>query len=231
MSARKPRKKRSYHHGDLKAALIDSAVTLIGEKGVRGFSMAEASRSLGVTVGAPFKHFASRDELLVAVAIRACGVLSAALASDASEARTPAEQLAALARAFVRFAALHRPLFETLFAAGLDKARDDLAEAARPIEAAFVAPAQAICGDGEVQELIVAVIATAHGFAGLLLEGAFGDGEDAVEVATSHTVRATLALVRGRDALRAPSPGESGDGAAAVGAASARRRPVGSRRS
>jgi len=41
------------HQGDLRAALVDSAVELIGERGLRGFSMAEASRRLGVAVSAP----------------------------------------------------------------------------------------------------------------------------------------------------------------------------------
>src|SRR5207244_3870532 len=62
---------KPYHHGDLKAALIDGAVKLIAERGVRRFSLAELSRRLGVTVGAPYRHFADRDELLAAVAVRA----------------------------------------------------------------------------------------------------------------------------------------------------------------
>ncbi|MFD0468381.1 hypothetical protein ACFQ0B_08775 [Nonomuraea thailandensis] len=43
----------SYHHGDLRAALIDTAMELIAEQGVQGFSLAEASRRLGVAVSAP----------------------------------------------------------------------------------------------------------------------------------------------------------------------------------
>jgi hypothetical protein len=55
-----------YHHGDLRAALIDTAVDLIGERGVRHFSLAEASRRLGVAVSAPCAHFSDRDDLLAA---------------------------------------------------------------------------------------------------------------------------------------------------------------------
>ena len=60
-----------YHHGDLKAALVDEAIELIAERGVRGFSLAELSRRLGVTVAAPYRHFADRDELLAAVVVQA----------------------------------------------------------------------------------------------------------------------------------------------------------------
>src|SRR5262249_41231933 len=72
---------KPYHHGDLKAALIDGAVDLIVERGVRRFSLAELSRRLGVTVAAPYRHFASRDELLVAVAVRALQAFGEALAN------------------------------------------------------------------------------------------------------------------------------------------------------
>ena len=52
-----------YHHGDLRAALIGTAIEIIAERGVRGFSVAEASRRLGVAVSAPYAHFADRDGL------------------------------------------------------------------------------------------------------------------------------------------------------------------------
>ena len=68
-----------YHHGDLRAALIDTAVELIGERGVREFSLAEASRRLGVAVSAPYAHFADREDLLAAVAVRAFEIFTGAL--------------------------------------------------------------------------------------------------------------------------------------------------------
>ncbi|HEX4291130.1 MAG TPA: helix-turn-helix domain-containing protein, partial [Trebonia sp.] len=59
-----PAKGSRYHHGDLRPALVDAAIDVIAERGVRDFSMAEASRRLGVTTAAPYRHFADRDELL-----------------------------------------------------------------------------------------------------------------------------------------------------------------------
>ena len=58
-----PAKEGRYHHGDLRSALVDAAIDVIAERGVRDFSMAEASRRLGVTTAAPYRHFADRDEL------------------------------------------------------------------------------------------------------------------------------------------------------------------------
>jgi AcrR family transcriptional regulator len=83
---------------------------------VRGFSLAEASRRVGVTVAAPY-----REELLAAVAVRALHVFTAMLAAEAGETHSPEQRLAAMTRAYVRFAAEQRPMFERLFSAGIDK--------------------------------------------------------------------------------------------------------------
>ncbi|GAA1688773.1 TetR/AcrR family transcriptional regulator [Fodinicola feengrottensis] len=197
-------KRGQYHHGDLAAALIDTAVDLIAERGVAGFSLAEASRRLGVTVAAPYRHFADRDALLAAVAAQAATQLAAAVAAQTHGLTTPTERLAAGAQAYVRFAATHRALFQALFAAGLDKAtRPELEKAAAPLVEALCQPTDTLCGGGpdSGKDLTLAVLATYHGHATLLLDGAFGPGEDAVTDAANRAVSATLALVAGRDAL------------------------------
>src|ERR1700689_4360329 len=138
-----------YHHGDLRAALIDPAVELIGERGLRDFSLAEASRRLGVAVSAPYAHFADRDELLAAVAVHAYGLCYAEIAPEMGRFQAPADRLTAMARGYVRFAAANRPLVGVLYEAGLDKARYPEIEAAeRPLPEAFMVCVRAISGDG-----------------------------------------------------------------------------------
>ena len=73
-----------YHHGGLPDALVETAIALIGERGTAAFSMAEASRRLGVAVSAPYRHFADRDALLAAVAVRAAGLLGEMLGRQAT---------------------------------------------------------------------------------------------------------------------------------------------------
>lgn len=63
MTGQKP-----YHHGNLRAALVEAAVALVGELGPKGFTLREVARRAGVSHNAPYRHFASRDELLQAVA-------------------------------------------------------------------------------------------------------------------------------------------------------------------
>jgi AcrR family transcriptional regulator len=62
---------KPYHHGDLRRALIEAGFRLIEEGGVEQLSMREAARRAGVSPGAPFRHFESREALVTAVAIEA----------------------------------------------------------------------------------------------------------------------------------------------------------------
>jgi AcrR family transcriptional regulator len=120
----------------------------------------------------------------------------------------PTDRLAAVARAYVRFAGTHRPLFEMLFEAGLDKGRHPEMEAAeKPIDEAFLGCVSALpdSGGSTPEDLATAVEAAAHGHAVLLLDGAFGQGDDAVDLAAERAARATLALVESRDLLSRPS--------------------------
>jgi AcrR family transcriptional regulator len=67
-SARRAAPAKPYHHGDLRRVLIDAALRLAEEGGVDEVSMREAARRAGVSPGAPFRHFESRDALMTAVA-------------------------------------------------------------------------------------------------------------------------------------------------------------------
>jgi len=199
-----PAKGGRYHHGDLRSALVDAAVTVIADRGVRGFSVAEASRRLGVTTAAPYRHFADREELLAAVAVRALSVLAAMLAAAAETEDTPPQQLAAMAGAYVRFAAQERPLFDTIYSSGLDKSRHpELQRAWEPVDALLTVIHQVCDGDHDTAAALAdAVEATAHGHAMLLIDGQYGQGSDALNVAAAKTIASVRALIAGRQALR-----------------------------
>jgi AcrR family transcriptional regulator len=193
-----------YHHGDLRAALIDTAVELIGERGVREFSLAEASRRLGVAVSAPYAHFADREDLLAAVAVRAYEIFAGALLPEMAKFANYADRMAAMARGYIRFAAYHRPLFEVLYEAGLDKVRHPEIEAAeQPLNDAFLDTVRTLADGDETraEDLATAMEATARGYAMLLLDDGPDPDPEAVELAAERTARAILALVEGRRLL------------------------------
>jgi AcrR family transcriptional regulator len=202
-AARGPARRDRYHHGDLREALIQTAIELLSERGAEAFSMAEASRRLGVAVSAPYRHFADRDALLAAVALRAAGLLADQLDRTASSG-TPAQRLAAAAQAYVRFADEQRPLFQALAGAGLSKdSHPEIARAAHTIGAVFLSPSAALATGSptDAARLASAIVATAHGHATLMLDGTFGSGPAAVKAAAEQAAAATLALISGRDLL------------------------------
>jgi AcrR family transcriptional regulator len=97
---------RPYHHGNLRQALIDAAVQLAGEGGPEHVTVREAARRAGVSPGAPFRHFPSREALLTAVAEEAMQRFRAEIAHslDGREAEPPLQRLRALGAAFLHWA-------------------------------------------------------------------------------------------------------------------------------
>lgn len=200
--------RRRYHHGDLREALIETTIELLGERDIQAFSMAEASRRLGVAVAAPYRHFADRADLLAAVAVRAAELLGQQL-DRVVVAADPAQRLAAAAGAYVRFAAARRPLFQALAGSGLDKQRHpEIMRAAQSLGQVFMAPALALASGDEAAaaRLSSAVVATAHGHAALMLDGTFGPPRDAAEPAAAQAEAAAHALIAGRSWLTNPPP-------------------------
>jgi|SRR5580658_3150654 AcrR family transcriptional regulator len=193
-----------YHHGDLRTALIDTAIELIAEGGVRTFSMAAASRRLGVAVSAPYAHFTDRDALLAAVAVRAYEQFSADLTPRLGSLASAADCLAAISHAYVRFAGQQRAMFEILFGLGLEKREHPEIDAAKqPILAMFMRYVAEV-DRAPNQPLAIAVEAVAHGYAMMLLDGDFGTEPGAVLDAAEQAARATYAVIEGRSLLTLP---------------------------
>lgn len=201
-----------YHHGGLRAALIDTAIELIAERGgVRGFSMAEASRRLGVAVSAPYAHFTDREDLLAAVTVRAFESFRDALLAEMSRFADPADRLVAMAGVYVRFAAASPAMFEMLYESGVDKTRHPEIEVAeRPLNEAFLDCVRVLADDDDrlAADLATAVEATARGHVMLLLDSVTGRDEHAVASAAEQTARAVRALVESRRLLGRPSQRE-----------------------
>ncbi|CCE08111.1 Transcriptional regulatory protein [Bradyrhizobium sp. STM 3843] len=105
-----------YHHGDLRRALIDAALALAAEGGPSAVSVREAARRAGVSPGAPFRHFDSREALMTAVAEEAQqrfrAEIDAALAGTAAEG--PLRQLKLLGMAYLRWAMRNPAHFEII---------------------------------------------------------------------------------------------------------------------
>ena len=202
--------RRSYHHGDLPATLVATAVELIAEHGPHGFSLAEAARRAGVSIAAPYRHFPDKESLLAAVGLRAYATLGPRLDAATRIYSEPADQLTAAAAAYVRFAVEEAPLFAVLFGAGVDKSRfPELARAAQLAYGSWLAAARRIVPEGDeaaALDLAVDVLTVVHGTAALLADGQFGDPQEQVDPAERRARRVVTALLSGRSSAANPAP-------------------------
>lgn len=111
-----PPARSAYHHGDLRAALIEAAVQLIEEQGVDKLSVREAAKRAGVSPGAPFRHFATRTALLTAVAEQATERLRVQVqaALQVAADQPPLARFAAMGHAYLAWAGAHPTHFRVI---------------------------------------------------------------------------------------------------------------------
>ncbi|AUG82143.1 TetR family transcriptional regulator [Kitasatospora sp. MMS16-BH015] len=168
---------RRYHHGDLRAALLERAEQTLREKGPAALSLRELARDLGVSHAAPSRHFKDKQALLDALALAGFERLNQALAEGPGPHGPFAERLAALARAYVGFATANPELLDLMYTVKHDpEATEALVAAAHQgltQAAALFADAQRTgeVRPGPVEQICLPALATVHGFADLAVGG------------------------------------------------------------
>jgi AcrR family transcriptional regulator len=173
MAARK--RSKTYHHGDLREALVAAAIALLEEKGLSGFTLRQCARRAGVSHAAPAHHFATADDLLAEIAARGFERFVLALGKAADQTGgSPLARLEAMGRAYVAFALANPPIYGLMFRMGAG------ALASPHLKAASTAAWQQLC-DGvsavlgekrrsEVMAKASAVWALVHGTATLMMD-------------------------------------------------------------
>jgi len=112
--------RRSYHHGNLREALIQAALDLIAEKGPAGFTFAEAARQAGVSAAAPYRHFRDRDALMADVAKRGFERFAEQLAAAWDEGRPNLRAaFERVGKAYLAFARSEPAYYSAMFESGL----------------------------------------------------------------------------------------------------------------
>ena len=121
MSESTPSRSR-YHHGDLRQALLDAGTGLAADGGPDAVVLREATRRVGVSPNAAYRHFADREALLGAVSDRALGMLAEEIEREDGRidetlpvGEVARARLRAVGTAYVRFALDHPALFRTAF--------------------------------------------------------------------------------------------------------------------
>ncbi len=167
---------RPYHHGNLRTALLVQAERTVRERGIQKLSLRELAREVGVSHGAPRRHFPDRQALLDALAQAGFARLRAELQTAVDGAQDFPGCLRAIAAAYIGFATRDPALLELMFAG---KHRDpsgalhEAADRAFSVMGELIEQGQAedVLAPGEPERVGLVLFATIQGIAALVTGG------------------------------------------------------------
>jgi len=210
------RKKRpaTYHHGDLRQALVAAALRALTRQGAADLSLRAIGRELGVSPRAPYRHFETKEALLAAVAVEGFGAFAALVTRHLDAAgEDPLARLRAVADAYVLFAVEQPAAFRVMYApyATVNESAPDLLRArgaAHQASMEIIAEGQAagLLRAGDPMELALVLWSSMHGLAVLLTEGQLGRFDRPVQ-ATAVARHVSGLLLEGLLPRPAASPG------------------------
>lgn len=210
---------RSYHHGDLRNALLAEAAILVDTEGVAALTLREIARRLGVSHAAPTHHFPDKTALLIALGADGFEALATALEAP-TEASTPAERFVEVGMRYVRFARKHPGHFRVMFGGSLTSTLRDFRRGAfEPSHIDVRLPENSGRAYRALENVVMSVLpspnteqaknaaflawSVVHGSAVLVLEGPLpphlaAPGDDgAVDRLVEHSIAAICASIMG----------------------------------
>jgi AcrR family transcriptional regulator len=164
----------TYHHGDLRTALIDAGMALLEQRRSDELGLREVARAAGVSATAVYRHFPDKDALMRAIATRGFSMMGD-MQTKAAEAHPGPQAFAATGAAYVQFALKHPAVFRLMFSCAPPRDLFSTPSADQPVplrmlraNAAGLTPP----GASDTQKKIIAVRAWAlvHGLAVLMLD-------------------------------------------------------------
>jgi AcrR family transcriptional regulator len=169
----KPRKKRllSYHHGDLRDALVRAARRILEKDGLADLSLRRVARAVGVSPAAPYHHFADKQALLNAVATQGFAALRAEMLTRMAKETDPIARLDASGVGYVLFAVDNPALFRLMFGGEELSANATLTEAGKKAYDVLQAAVADTSPGGAANPLAcLRLWALVHGIAKLIVE-------------------------------------------------------------
>ncbi|MGH7627453.1 MAG: TetR/AcrR family transcriptional regulator [Gemmatimonadaceae bacterium] len=204
-SAAPARPAAPYHHGDLRHALIDTALSMVTEEGAWNFTLREVARRAGVSHMAPYNHFEDKSALLAEVGALGFQSLRQTLEAAArGQPRSARQALAGIAAAYVRFGVEHPAHYRLMFGAELaEKARYPALHAASDATFAVLTDvlergqASGQVRRGAVREQALAAWSLVHGLTTLVLDQRVSFLGVSTGDAERHARQAGMALFEG----------------------------------
>jgi AcrR family transcriptional regulator len=175
------RRRKSYHHGDLRRALIETALKRVAEEGTGALTLRDVARRVGVSQAAPYRHFRDKLALLQAVAEEGFRALMAQMDEALGSTERPLERFQALGRAYAEFAIENAAHTRVMWSPDVLSASAPLSlqEAAQAtyqklVEAVTAAQRAGVVRSGDPTELAICAWGVMHGMSALIIDGAIG---------------------------------------------------------
>ena len=178
------KREKRYHHGDLRRAILDAVLTQIEAGGPETVSLRAASRAVGVSPGAAFRHFPDKQAVMTVLATEGFTAMSTRISEEASGTTSAMARFGAVGRGYLLWALANPAHFRVMFRADLID-RDDaaLGEAGALLRSSLSEGLRDVLPDGvgeeESQRRALVAWGAVHGVATLAIEGALADGPNA----------------------------------------------------
>lgn len=175
------KKNSSYHHGNLKESLLKSAMVMIDTEGLESITLREITQRLGTSRSAVYRHFASKEELILGVIERGYAhldLLFTPIFQDRSQ--SVAERFERMGRAYLEFAIEHPNLYRLLFGERYRKEREEICDYRDESQATGLYALIGLLLEAQEEGIIAqqnpmvqaaTVWASIHGLASLLIDG------------------------------------------------------------
>lgn len=171
---------RTYHHGNLRAALLERAWDVVDAEGADGLSLRQLARDVGVSHGASARHFRDKQALLDALAIAGFQRLNSSLADAVAAPGAFADRFHAAGDSYVSFAVQHPAILRTMYTAKHHAAASaelvEVSHVAMPALVALITAAQDAgeLPQGSAEEAAIVAFAAVHGVATLATDDLLG---------------------------------------------------------